>query len=56
MKAFKFAMHAGSSGSSQQTWTAKLMSQPFGIWMIGNVGAIIIGFGLKQMHKGYNEK
>jgi hypothetical protein len=56
LKAFKVAMHAGSSGSSKQTWTAKVMSQPFGVWIVGIIGVIIIAFGLKQMMNGYKEK
>ncbi|WP_349410023.1 DUF1206 domain-containing protein [Pseudalkalibacillus sp. SCS-8] len=56
LKASKIAMHAGSSGGSKQTWTAKLMSQPFGVWIIGILGASIISFGLKQMVNGYKEK
>ncbi|MGM7700602.1 DUF1206 domain-containing protein [Pseudalkalibacillus sp. Hm43] len=56
LKAFKVAMHAGSSGDSKQTWTAKLMSQPFGVWMVGIIGVIIIGFGVKQMIRGYREE
>lgn len=56
LKALKVAMHAGSSGSSKQTWTAKLMSQPFGVWIVGIIGVIIIAFGLKQMMNGYKEK
>ncbi|MGP4080763.1 DUF1206 domain-containing protein [Pseudalkalibacillus sp. R45] len=56
LKAFKYAMHAGDTGSSQQTYTAKLMSQPFGIWLVGIIGVIIVGFGLRQMHRGHKEK
>ncbi|MCF6136569.1 DUF1206 domain-containing protein [Pseudalkalibacillus berkeleyi] len=55
-KAFQIASHAQSSGSSKQTYTAKLMSQPYGTWVVGIVGIIIIVFGLKQMFNGYKEK
>jgi hypothetical protein len=55
-KAFKIASHAGSSGGSKQSMTAKLMSQPFGVWIIGITGVIIIAFGFKQMMNGYKEK
>lgn len=39
-------------GSSQQALTARLMSQPFGQWLVGIVGALVIGAGLYQIYKG----
>src|SRR4051794_22624734 len=41
----------GSGGSSQgaQDLTAKLMSQPFGVWLVGLIGLIGIGGGLGQI-------
>ena len=32
------------------------MSQPFGQWLVGIVGAIIIGVGLRQFYKAYTQK
>lgn len=43
-------------GNSADTWTAKLMAQPFGVWLVGIVGAIIIGVGLYQIYKAYKAK
>ncbi|MCA1055347.1 DUF1206 domain-containing protein [Rossellomorea aquimaris] len=55
--AFMIAMHAKSgSGSGKQTMSAKLLSQPFGQWIVGIVGAVIIGYALYEIHKGYSEK
>ncbi|BCB05655.1 DUF1206 domain-containing protein [Bacillus sp. KH172YL63] len=57
--AFAIAMHAKSSGSgsgSKQTLSAKLLAQPFGQWIVGAVGLIIIGFALYEIHKAYTEK
>ncbi|WRP06122.1 DUF1206 domain-containing protein [Rossellomorea aquimaris] len=55
--AFAIAMHAKSSGSgSKQTLSAKLLSQPFGQWIVGIVGLIIIGYALYEIHKAYTEK
>ncbi|WP_257348614.1 DUF1206 domain-containing protein [Pseudalkalibacillus decolorationis] len=56
LKAAKIALHAGSTGGSKQTWTAKLLAQPFGQWIIGIVGIIIIGFGCYQIYNGYKER
>ncbi|HRW05740.1 MAG TPA: DUF1206 domain-containing protein [Caldilineaceae bacterium] len=48
----------GGSNESQQAsdWTARLMSQPFGIWLVGIVGAIVIGTGLYQFYRAYSAK
>jgi len=37
-----------SSTASTQDWTAWLMGQPFGVWLVGLAGAAIIGNGLYQ--------
>jgi hypothetical protein len=44
-----------SSGSTT-SWTAKLMDQPFGRWMVGLVGLAIIGYGVYLAWSGYQEK
>lgn len=57
--AIAIAMHAKSSGSgsgSKQTLSAKLLAQPFGQWIVGTIGVIIIGFALYEIHKAYTEK
>ncbi len=47
----------GSSGdSSTQHWTAQLMAQPFGRWLVALVGIGVIGFGLYQIYKGISGK
>jgi hypothetical protein len=43
----------GGGDSSQQELTARLMSQPFGQWLVGIVGAIIIGVGLFHFYRAY---
>jgi hypothetical protein len=32
------------------------MSQPFGVWLVGIVGAIVIGTGIYQVYKGVTAK
>lgn len=47
-------MSAGSSGgSSAEHWTGKLMSQPFGQFLVGAVGVAIIGTGLYQLYRAW---
>ena len=46
----------GGGGSSTQDWTARVLSWPFGQWLVGIGGAIVVGAGLYQIYKGYDEK
>lgn len=56
--AIKLASHTGSAGgdNSEKTISAKLMEQPFGEWLVGIVGAIIIGYGVYELYSGAKEK
>ena len=47
---------ACSGGSIYQEWTAKLMSQPFGRWLVAAVGIGVIIGGLQQIRRGWTEK
>jgi hypothetical protein len=52
--AMRIAMGDGSvQGSSQQTqdWTARLMNQPFGTWLVILAGLVVIGNGLFQLYR-----
>lgn len=42
---------SGGSGGGAQDWTATLMQQPFGPWLVGIVGVGVIGYGLYQIYK-----
>jgi hypothetical protein len=57
-KAISIAMHAssGGGGGSEKTISAKLLAQPFGQWIIGLVGIIIIGYGVYELYNGYSER
>lgn len=46
----------GGGGGSTQDWTARLMSLPWGQWLVGIVGAAVIGYGLYEIYRGYEEK
>lgn len=41
---------------TKQDWTAMLMQQPFGRWLVGLVGAIVIGVGFYKIYLAYKVK
>jgi hypothetical protein len=46
----------GESGNEDrgiEQWTAKLMSFPLGIWLVGAVGAGIIAYGVRQLYRAW---
>ncbi|SDM27149.1 DUF1206 domain-containing protein [Sediminibacillus halophilus] len=49
VKALKIAVHAGrSGGNSEQTMSAKLLSQPFGPWLLGLFGFVVFCFAVYE--------
>ncbi len=46
----------GNNGDSKQDWTAMVMGQPFGRWLVGLVGALIIGIGFWRIYQAYKIK
>ncbi len=47
----------GANGDAERrSWTAWLLGQPFGPWLVGLVGAAVIGAGLYQFYKAYDAK
>lgn len=46
----------GGGGSTERTWTARVLSQPFGQWLIATLGALIIGLGLYMLYQAYKTK
>ncbi|GAA0606927.1 DUF1206 domain-containing protein [Kribbella sandramycini] len=46
----------GSSSNQQQTFTAKLMENGAGRVLVVIVGLVIIGIGVRQLHKAYTKK
>ncbi|MBW4614332.1 MAG: DUF1206 domain-containing protein [Desmonostoc vinosum HA7617-LM4] len=46
----------GGSSNSTEDWTARLLSQPFGKWLVGTVGVFIIALGFYQFYQAYSVK
>lgn len=44
------------NGHTYQIWTAKLMSEPFGRWLVAAVGIGVIAGGLFQIRRGWTER
>jgi hypothetical protein len=45
-------MGKGSNGGTEESMTAKLMSQPFGIWLVGLVGVVLGGIAVFHIARG----
>lgn len=59
VEAVRIVLSGGSSGGDSnqaEDWTARLMAQPFGLWLVGIVGVIVIGTGLYQFYRAYSAK
>lgn len=57
--AARIAMGAAQSSggnSSTQSAVARLMAQPFGQWLVGALGALIIGLGFYYFYQAYRAK
>ncbi|MDJ0590468.1 MAG: DUF1206 domain-containing protein [Pleurocapsa sp. MO_226.B13] len=48
--------NGGSGGNSRQDWTAMVMQQPFGRWLVGLAGAVIVGIGFWRIYRAYKIK
>ncbi|HAZ47175.1 MAG TPA: hypothetical protein DDW76_18570 [Cyanobacteria bacterium UBA11369] len=46
----------GSSGNATQDWTARILAQPFGRWLVGLAGVIAIGVGFSYLYEAYKAK
>ena len=47
---------SGGGGDSKQDWTATVLAQPFGRWLVGIVGALTIGIGFWRIYRAYKIK
>ncbi len=47
---------SSSSDKSSREWTARLLAQPYGRWLVGAVGLVIIAFAVWQFYKAYAAK
>lgn len=50
------AAHSSGGGNATQDWTARILAQPFGQWLVGLGGALMIGLGFYQFYQAYKAK
>ena len=48
--------NGGSSGNATQDWTSRFMAQPFGRWLVGLAGLVVIGVGIAYLYQAYKAK
>jgi hypothetical protein len=48
-----FGGTATGESSATQDWTAKLMSQPLGQWLVASAGLVVIGIGVGQLWQAW---
>ncbi|HEX8325365.1 MAG TPA: DUF1206 domain-containing protein [Tepidisphaeraceae bacterium] len=57
LAAARLAWGAGTGGGGDSAeWTAWLMAKPFGRWLVGLLGAIVIGVGVGMLIKAWRRK
>lgn len=47
---------SGNGDSSTQDWTARVLAQPFGQWLVGLGGAFLIGLGFYYFYRAFTAK
>ena len=47
---------SGGRGSRSEDWTAAIMAQPLGRWLIAGAGVFIIGIAVYEFYKAYSAK
>lgn len=58
LSAVKIVIGSGGGGNSNSTedWTARLLSQPFGRWLVATGGVLIVALGFYQFYKAFSAK
>lgn len=58
LTAIKLILGTGGGGDSNSTqdWTARILAQPFGQWLVGLAGLIVIGVGLYEIYNAFKGK
>lgn len=53
---FGWGYGGGDGGASRQDWTAWLLQQPAGRWLVALIGVAVVAAGLATMYKGWSAR
>jgi hypothetical protein len=53
---FRILTTARSGGNQAADWTAAVMQETYGIWLIAVTGLVIVGVGIYQLYKAYQTR
>jgi hypothetical protein len=56
LAALRLASGGGSGGDATKTWTARLMAQPAGRWLVAAVGVAVIAGACQQLWTAFGER
>ena len=58
LEAIRYAFLSDSveTGNKAPHWTAELMSQPFGVWLVAGAGLIVAGYGVSHLVRAFRSK
>lgn len=51
-----FGLRTDGNSASPQDWTARFLAQPFGQWLVGLAGGIVVVVGLYHLYQAYKAK
>lgn len=54
--ALQLALGGSDDGGGAKTWAAKVMHEPFGHWLVGLLGVVVIGVGMGQFYMAYTKR
>jgi hypothetical protein len=54
--ALQMALGSSREGGDAKTWAAKIMNEPFGQWLVGLLGLVVIGVGIAQLYSAYTKR
>ena len=54
LSAVRLMRGSPGGGDATQDWTAWLLSQPFGQWLVGIAGVVVLGSGLYHIYRAYS--
>lgn len=54
--ALQMALGRSDEGGGAKTWAGKVINEPYGQWLVGLVGVVVIGVGIYQFYTAYTKR